>query len=45
MPIECGKGWIGGRARKLLVFKEEALKTIEISKESRLGELYYVFYM
>jgi len=43
-PNECEEGWIGGRTNRLLVLKEEALRTIEISKESRLGELNFEFY-
>jgi len=42
-PIECEEAWIGGRARRLLVLREEALRTIELSKESRLGEFHFVF--
>jgi len=35
------KGGFEEELRRLLVIKEEALQTIKISKESRLGYLYF----
>jgi len=39
------KGGLKEELKRLLVIKEEALRTIKISKESRLGEFYDVIYM